>query len=282
MTTTPWASFQRLTMPQLPDCPWATIKEALIDSSVEFFERSKAWRTEPAVEFDTVVGQSDYAPTLPGKISRVTSIHKVGGHYLQKIRRGYIEPWQYRPVLIQGAPNTGDYRGPWLAAQSFKVGEWITRAITGVDGIVFECVAAGVSGGVEPSWPTVSGNLIVDNGVTWRVEYVGVGTPREYLEKNDTTITIFPAPDAVITMAIDCSMVPNRESETGIEDYLYQSYAEYIASGAIYRLASTPLKNPWTNVDLAAYHQQRFERGIDLALYRDMQGVAPRARPRMF
>ena len=206
MTTTPWASFQRLTMPQLPDCPWATIKEALIDSSVDFFERSKAWRTEPAVEFDTVIGQSDYAPTLPGKISRVTSIHKVGGHYLQKIRRGYIEPWQY---------NTN-------------------------------------------------------------------GSPREYLEKNDTTITIFPAPDSVITMAIDCSMVPDRNTATGIEDYLYQAYAEYIASGAIYRLASTPLKKPWTNIDLAAYHQQRFERGIDLALYRDMKGVVPRARPRMF
>lgn len=207
MTEVAWSSFKSLVQPDLPGCPWASIVEALRWSAVEFFDRSKVWRTEPAIEFDTIVGQSDYSPVLPGKISRVTSVHKIGGHYLQKIRRGYIEPWQY-----------------------------------------------------------------ADNG-----------TPREYLEKNDTTITLFPAPDAAETWAIDCCMIPDRDSATGIPDYLYRSYAEVIASGAVARLAAKPIDGAtWANVEMAAYHKQLFEAGINRAMAKDMQSVAPRARPRMF
>ncbi len=206
MAIVTWNEFQSLVTSDLPGCPWLSIKDALVAASIEFFERSKAWRTEPAVEFDTVIDQSDYTPTLPGRICRVNSVHKVGGYYLQKIRRGFVEPWDY----------------------------------------------------------TTS------------------GTPKEYLEKNDTTITIFPTPDAVHTLAIDCCLVPDRNTATGIEDYLFQAYAEYIASGAVFRLAAKPAKKPWSNPDLAAYHQSRFESGIALAIYKDMQGVAPRARPRMF
>lgn len=201
-----WASFKNLTQPHLPGCPWASIVEALQRSAAEFYERSHAWRTEPAVTFNTVVGQSDYAPVLPGRIARVASVRVVGGHYLQKIRRGYINPHDYSDQ----------------------------------------------------------------------------GTPREYLEKNDTTITIFPTPGEVLTMAIDCSMKPDRMTSTGIQDDLFQSHAERIASGAIYRLASMPIVAPWSNAELAAVHVQNFERGIDLAMARDMQGVRPRARPRMF
>lgn len=201
-----WASFKNLTQPFLPGCPWASIVEALQRSAAEFYERSHVWRTEPAVTFNTVAGQADYSPVLPGKIAKVSSVHIVNGHYLQKIRRGYINPQDYQ-----------------------------------------------------------------DNG-----------TPREYLEKNDTTITIFPTPGEVLTVAIDCSMKPDRITSTGIQDYLFQSHAERIASGAIYRLASTPIAAQWSNSELAAVHLQNFERGIDLAMARDMQSVKPRARPRMF
>lgn len=277
-----WASFKNMTQPFLPGCPWASIVEALQRSAAEFYERSHAWRTEPSVTFNTVVGQSDYTPVLPGRIARVASVRVVGGHYLQKIRRGYIEPRDYMPVLTHGLPNTGEYRGNWLPLQAFKRGDWITKQISGVDAIVFECVESGISGATIPTWTTISGDLITDGNVIWRVEYVGTGTPREYLEKNDTTITIFPTPGEVLTMAIDCSMKPDRMASTGIQDDLFQSHAERIASGAIYRLASMPIVAPWSNAELAAVHVQNFERGIDLAMARDMQGVRPRARPRMF
>lgn len=207
MTEIAWASFKNVTQPHLPGCPWLSIVEGLRHSAAEFLERSHAWRTEPAVTFSTVANQADYTPTLPGKIARVTSVHVVNGHYLQKIRRGYIEPWDYQ--------NTG--------------------------------------------------------------------TPREYLEKNNTTITIFPTPGDVFNLAIDCSMTVDRDSSTGVQDFIYQSYSEYIASGAIYRLASMPLATaPWANAEAAAFHLQNFNRGIDIALARGTQSVKPRAKPRMF
>ena len=282
MAVVTWDAFKSIVQSDLPSCPWLSIRDALIASSIEFFERSKAWRTEPAATFTTVIGQSDYTPTLAGRIARINSVHPVTGRYLQKVRRGLIEPFDYRPSLSQGAPNTGEYRGAWFALQQFKIGDWVTNKINNREAIVFECVISGTSGSVEPTWTTNNLDLINDGSVTWRVEYVGIGSPREFLQKNDTTVTLLPAPDAVYTMAIDCCLVPDRDTATGIEDYLYQAYAEYIASGAIYRLAAKPLKKPWSNPDLAAYHKQNFENGVNQANTKDMQSVAPRARPRMF
>lgn len=54
----------------------------------------------------------------------------------------------------------------WVVATAYLVGQ-IRRPTTG-NGFVYRCVVAGTSHATtEPTWPTVIGTTVVDQGVTW-------------------------------------------------------------------------------------------------------------------
>jgi hypothetical protein len=53
----------------------------------------------------------------------------------------------------------------WAASTAYAVGD-IVRPTAG-NSHVYRCIVAGTSAGSQPTWPTVSGQTVVDNTVTW-------------------------------------------------------------------------------------------------------------------
>lgn len=81
------------------------------------------------------------------------------------------------------------------------------------------------------------------------------GFPR-YILGGAAHFTLVPEPDAAGVLAMTVILKPSIAS-TGIEDLLFVEYREPIVHGALARLMLSP-KKPYSNIQLAAYHQQRF------------------------
>jgi hypothetical protein len=55
----------------------------------------------------------------------------------------------------------------WVANTAYALGQQVVPTV--LNGWVYECVAAGTShAATQPTWPTTSGAVVVDSGVTWR------------------------------------------------------------------------------------------------------------------
>jgi hypothetical protein len=290
MSIVTWDSFQSLTAGDLPGCPWLSIKEALTYSASEFCQRTKVWReVSPAIK--TTPGVSDYVPTLPGILEHVWDVTVIGRHLpLDRAQSSYVHSNQFSgPQSISGITAVSNGNGTVTATAVYA---GVPDVL--VDGIVY--INGDTSNQYNGSWTVTaaSGNTIswimvsattptaaTGTAITGTNTY-NMGAPIMFAQIDDATIRLYPTPDAAYTFMVNCCMNPARDSSTGVESFIYESYSEYIASGAIYRLAAKPIKKPWSNPDLAAYHKQNFENGINLALYKDTQGYAPRAKPRMF
>ncbi|MCE5306379.1 MAG: phage tail protein, partial [Acidobacteriales bacterium] len=59
----------------------------------------------------------------------------------------------------------------WDDATAYVVGDRILP--TSPAGYCYRCTTAGTSGGTEPTWPTVDGDTVTDNGVVWTCEDYG-------------------------------------------------------------------------------------------------------------
>lgn len=158
-------------------------------------------------------------------------------------------------------------------------------------------VAFNTTQNVATATPTLPGLIVkviaLRDGTTGRylkrirhglIESAGfndTGTPVEYQMVDNSTVELFPTPDAVYSLQINAAMKPDKTTATGIDSVLFENYGEQIASGALARLLAMPGKE-WANPELAAVHLGRFNEGINRAIYKDTQGTRPRARPRMF
>lgn len=53
----------------------------------------------------------------------------------------------------------------WASATAYKVGDLVRPTVD--NGHLYRCIVAGTSDGVQPTWPTVNGQTVVDNTATW-------------------------------------------------------------------------------------------------------------------
>jgi hypothetical protein len=76
---------------------------------------------------------------------------------------------------------------------------------------------------------------------------------------------VYPIPTNAMGLAITlrAAYAPTL-SAASVPDSVINRYLESIVSGAKYRLMATPGKG-WSNAPLAAYHQQRFDEGVNRA-----------------
>lgn len=81
------------------------------------------------------------------------------------------------------------------------------------------------------------------------------GKPR-YVLGGPSSLTLIPTPDSNGVLGVTVTLKPSATS-TGIDDGLFHEYREAIIHGAMARLMLSP-KKPYTNIQLAAYHQQQF------------------------
>lgn len=97
------------------------------------------------------------------------------------------------------------------------------------------------------------------------------GDPQSYWAQADKTIRLFPTPDERGKLSVVAVLKPSRTG-TGVEDWVFETFAETIISGAIAQLAAIPNKD-WTDVAMANAHLQRFSAAITQARVRDFRGV---------
>jgi hypothetical protein len=103
------------------------------------------------------------------------------------------------------------------------------------------------------------------------------GTPTHYWLVDDTTVRLYPIPDAVQTLSASLVLKPALNA-TGVETFLYNAYFDSLVSGALARLMRIPNKD-WTNPKLSQMHQQIFYTGISEARTRAHRGVVFRIEP---
>ena len=59
----------------------------------------------------------------------------------------------------------------WGASGSYVKGDTVAPVTSASGfGLVAVCTVAGIAGGTEPTWPSISGQAIVDGGVTWQMQ----------------------------------------------------------------------------------------------------------------
>lgn len=104
------------------------------------------------------------------------------------------------------------------------------------------------------------------------------GEPREFWVYADNSIRIFPIPEERTSLKVYAVLKPSR-SGTGVEDWIYETFADTIVSGTIAQLAMIPGKE-WSDIALAGMHKGLYERAITNARIRDFRGVDLMVRQR--
>ena len=104
------------------------------------------------------------------------------------------------------------------------------------------------------------------------------GEPREFWMYADRSIKVFPTPTARGQMTVTAVLKPSRTA-AGVEDWIYETWADVLISGTIGKLARIPGKD-WTDPVLSDTHRAVYERAITDARIRDMRGVEMGARMR--
>lgn len=92
-------------------------------------------------------------------------------------------------------------------------------------------------------------------GTAFRNQRSSTGTP-QYLLSGAASVTLVPRPDAAVTLTMTVALKPSSDS-MGVDNAQFDEYCEVIVHGALMRLMLSP-KKPYTNAQLAAYHQQQF------------------------
>lgn len=131
-------------------------------------------------------------------------------------------------------------------------------------------------------WVTLEGRELEDlqGKAVPPSEAAKTGIPRYFSKAADTAIRMYPIPDGAYTFTCVAILKPSKTAK-GIESFLYETHGETIVAGALFRLMSIPNKE-WTNFELAAVHQQQFERGVARARVRDNRNVPLRVTPQSF
>lgn len=97
------------------------------------------------------------------------------------------------------------------------------------------------------------------------------GDPRAYWVHADRTIRVFPTPTKRGTLRVTAVLKPSRAG-AGVDDWIYETFADVLVSGTIAQLAAIPGKD-WSDSALAERHRQMFSTAITQARIRDWRGV---------
>lgn len=116
------------------------------------------------------------------------------------------------------------------------------------------------------------------SGIVRKSRVDDIGRPRAFWVVGDRAVRFFPTPDAAYEVSGEVALKTSRRSR-GVEDWIFEAWADPLVSGAIYRLAQIPNKG-WSDFELARYHKQLHDRDLANARARDFQGVNLRVQMR--
>lgn len=102
--------------------------------------------------------------------------------------------------------------------------------------------------------------------------------PTAFWVVNDTSIRLYKIPDKKYSLKISVALKPSRTA-TGVEDWIYATWADAIVSGAISRLSIIPNKD-WTSPEMYEFHKDVYEQAITNSRIRDLRNVSLKVRYR--
>jgi len=109
--------------------------------------------------------------------------------------------------------------------------------------------------------------------------------PQLYYMDFDNTMILVPTPSETITdgLYVEAALRPTMDATT-LPDWLYDSWSETIAHGALMRLHAMPGK-VWADPQTVSMHRAKFKEGISRAKSRTMKSFAKQGKtvqPRSF
>ena len=145
----------------------------------------------------------------------------------------------------------------WLARQPYAVTEFLEPPA--ILGFGYEATTAGTSGTVEPAWPLVAGNTVVDGTVTWTARTATTITwTASPLYKSGATTPTFPTAVGATftdngitwttrTPAITDKKCPQSKIAFAIASKIYSPYKD------VTRYSATNSPRDWTTQDDAGF-----------------------------
>lgn len=104
------------------------------------------------------------------------------------------------------------------------------------------------------------------------------GEPQMYWVQADRTIRVHPVPETRAMLRVSAILKPSRTG-TGVEDWVFETWADAIVDGTIAKLTAIANKD-WTDYGLSQVRRALFERAIIDARIRDFRGVRLTVRQR--
>lgn len=98
------------------------------------------------------------------------------------------------------------------------------------------------------------------------------GEPELYWVHADNTIRVHPVPEERAQLKVSAVLKPSRTG-AGVEDWIYETWADAIIDGAIAKIAAIPGKE-WTDAAMAEFRRLKYERAVVGARIRDFRGVS--------
>lgn len=115
----------------------------------------------------------------------------------------------------------------------------------------------------EIIWATYDDNPLTAKTESQILAYTS-GAPSYYALLNPRVIKIAPTPTGAGIVRLRAALKP-KPTATSIRDYVYDEWSEAFYHGALERLFMMPGK-PWSNPELALFHQQQFTNAVEDAL----------------
>lgn len=140
------------------------------------------------------------------------------------------------------------------------------------------------SGSVESVlWAALSDRELRHTHITEvpKLRLASTGQPTYFWVVNEQSIRLWPTPEEnEEQLSIGVVLKPSLTA-SGVPSWAFETWANAIVDGAIYRLASTPGKT-WSDQTRALYHKTLFDRAKANARRRDYRDIPMRAKPRAF
>lgn len=258
MTMVAWSAFYPFVMPDLPGCPLPSITDALAASAEEFIGKTKVWKFTVS-GITTQYGVRDY--NLPSLVSNWPV-----GALLERVWSVAVGRFDVHPTGEQFVHARWEVNPDQLDQALAYVSYYTTNGTVDTNTSNYPLLV---------SVSTATGNSIL-SVAEWVLSNF-CGHPWNYAIEQDETLRFYPIPLLAEEIKAVCSLKLSRFTATGVPQFIFDSYHEAIASGAIYRLSRVPGK-AWSSPALAELHKSLFDGGVDAALTRDFHNTPVRAR----
>lgn len=261
---TAYSDLYNWVVPDVPMAPLPLVLNAIRDSVIEFCEKALVYRQE--LQQISVLGPTATTTTAASALGALTitvasTTDFVDGSTLTvelddgTLWRGHVSGTPVGSVItLDGALNQAVESGAavtrlvYLYTLTLPTGTAIAKA---VEAWLNDTPIAPIS--TDDLDTEFNGTNFPWIGTNWRTD---IGLPTSFYLQDDGTVGLALPSDTTGNLRINAALKPTRAS-TSFPTWIYERYVETIAHGAKGRIMKIP-KKPYTDMNMAAYHDKEF------------------------